>query len=155
VAAPLSPSVSGLLSSLREVHAGGRTALYDAVFTSAALVSMRPGSTARGVQRWQDTMSVLEPAAVRQVVRGSNAVVYGVLTEVPEVRKDSLWLNDVARDTGGRVLVARSIERLTKVFLQVLAEFAAATCSRTRRRASAATTGGTRSTCRCGATGAR
>jgi VWFA-related protein len=122
--APLSPRVSGLLSALRGVHAGGRTVLYDALFTSAALVRhATPRVLLVVFSDGQDTMSVLEPAAVRQVVRDSNAVVYGVLTDVPEVRKDSLWLNDVARDTGGRVLVAGSIERLTKVFLQVLAEF--------------------------------
>jgi VWFA-related protein len=124
VAAPLSPRVDALLSALRTVPAGGRTALYDAVFTAVALVSRATTRILIVVfSDGQDTMSVLEPASVRDIVRTGNAVLYGVLTDVPADRQHSRWLNDVSRDTGGRTLVAGAPEKLSRVFLRILAEF--------------------------------
>jgi VWFA-related protein len=124
VVVPLSPHLDVPSTKLRDVQAGGRTALYDAVFTALALVRHGTERTLVVVfSDGQDTMSILDPVDVRRIAREANAVVYGVLTEAPAVRKDSLWLSDVAHDTGGRTLVARSLDTLSKVFLQIVAEF--------------------------------
>ena len=105
--------------ALRQPTAAGRTSLIDALY--AGLLQVDGGdrrSLLIAFSDGVDTSSWLEPPTVVQVARQAATVVYGVSAAWPPPD----LLQDVASETGGDVLDARS-RQLERAFTDVLADF--------------------------------
>jgi len=98
----------------------GSTSLFDAVY--AALLLCDPGRGRPLVLVFSDGRdhgSWLAPEAVRAVARASDSVVHAVVVG----DEDRSFLEEVARDTGGRSWAARSDRELRDAFVGALEEF--------------------------------
>ena len=137
--APLSTSAAALRESLVDVHAGGSTALFDAVF--AGLTTSRT-SAARPLlllfTDGRDTVSWLSAADVLVAARASEASIYAVNTSpvrrVPPLpptwasvaaSSDDEFLRRITRDTGGQLLHAESASEVQARFTEALTEIGA------------------------------
>jgi len=120
---PLTRKHGEVRDALTRVHAGGRTALYDAVFTGLALGAGESG-------RWlvlvfsdgADTASWLAGDRVLAEAGRSSLVVYGVTAE-GRARDARPWLNSITAATGGRVTDAAGSEDIGRVFVDLLNEY--------------------------------
>lgn len=109
--------------ALATVHAGGRTALYDAVFTGLTLGAGESG-------RWlvlvfsdgADTASWLAGDRVLAEAGRSSLVVYGVTAE-GRARDARAWLDGITAATGGRVTDAAGSADVGRVFVELLNEY--------------------------------
>ena len=120
---PLTRKHDEVRDALTRVHAGGRTALYDAVFTGLALGTGESG-------RWlvlvfsdgADTASWLAGDRVLAEAGRSSLVVYGVTAE-GRARDARPWLDGITAATGGRVTDAAGSEDVGRVFVDLLNEY--------------------------------
>lgn len=148
-AGPLSSDRGAVLAAIDSMGASGATSLFDAVY--AALV-LREGSPRRALvivfTDGHDSSSWLAPAAVLDVAKQTDAVVYGVTLAPPEsVRSETVarsgpellagplivtrpsgqqepppFLSEIASMTGGRVLHASNPAKLRGLFEQAVRE---------------------------------
>jgi VWFA-related protein len=110
--------------SLAQVHAGGRTALIDAVYAGLSAGFGESG-------RWlvlvfsdgADTASWLDPARVITEARRSSLVVYGVTAGATASEQERPWLLAIADATGGRVTPTEGTTDLGRVFVSLLNEY--------------------------------
>lgn len=132
-------------AALRNVAAGGSTALRDAV--SVALTSAAPPDRRQLIVFFtdgSDSVSVTTPALLTTAARRSRATLTFVMPGMGNVtvtstqagqatvnrstsfllppRSDSLW-NRLATETGGRVIAVGSTTNLSETFRRVLEEF--------------------------------
>ena len=120
---PLTLAHDDVRRALATVHAGGRTALYDAVFTGLTLGAGESG-------RWlvlvfsdgADTASWLAGDRVLAEAGRSSLVVYGVTAE-GRARDARPWLDGITAATGGRVTDAAGSEDIGRVFVDLLNEY--------------------------------
>ncbi len=120
---PLTRTHDEVRHALGNIHAGGRTALYDAVFTGLTLGTGESG-------RWlvlvfsdgADTASWLAGERVLAEAGRSSLVVYGVTAE-GRARDARNWLDGVAAATGGRVTDAAGAGDIGRVFVDLLNEY--------------------------------
>ncbi len=146
MAASLTDDPELVRSAAQAVEAGGATALYDA--TLAALVT-RHRLDGRAVlllfSDGADTSSWLDPRTVITAAQRSDVVIYGVTlrrqieqrtpAEARQNRLERDWFREapfgfgrqflqlLAEDTGGAVLVAERSDQLRDTFLRVIREF--------------------------------
>jgi Ca-activated chloride channel family protein len=117
--------IAALRERLRDLRAGGSTALVDATAAALVLADREP---APGLillfSDGQDTTSWLRPASVEEAAGRSESVVYAV-TARPRFGSHASdgFLERVSRGTGGAVEYAESTEHLAKTFLRILDEF--------------------------------
>jgi Ca-activated chloride channel family protein len=120
---PLTQKRDDVRQALATVHAGGRTALYDAVFTGLTLGAGETG-------RWlvlvfsdgADTASWLAGDRVLAEAGRSSLVVYGVTAE-GRARDARAWLDGITAATGGRVTDAAGSADIGRVFVDLLNEY--------------------------------
>jgi len=108
-----------VLAALDGVGAGGRTALYDAVYAG---LSMAAGDEGRSLllvfSDGLDNASWLTASQLLQSLKRSSVVVYAVATPGhPTV------LGEMATDTGGELLQNAADRRLAEAFVRVLEQF--------------------------------
>lgn len=107
--------------AIDEAEPAGETSLVDAAFAGMMLAESDVG---RGLvivfSDGLDTASWLRPAAVVDVARRSDAVVYAV-SAGPASRAE--FLRDLTEQTGGRLFAVESTRGLREAFLEVLDEF--------------------------------
>jgi VWFA-related protein len=98
----------------------GNTALVDGVYAGLALGESDVGRTLLIVfSDGLDTVSWLTPAAVLEIAKRSDAVVYAISTG----RAKPEFLRDLTSFTGGRLFEAEKTANLGAIFLDVLQEF--------------------------------
>jgi VWFA-related protein len=118
--APLTSDLEQLRAALAVVEPAGDTALTDGAYAGITVADSAPG---RGLvivfSDGRDTASWLGERAVVDAARRSNAVVYGVSAGA----RDTSFLRDLARATGGRLYEVESTGNLRSVFLAALEEF--------------------------------
>ncbi len=119
---PLSSDLSSITRALTSVVPGGRTSMFDGLYTGLML---NRGSTTRAAvllfSDGRDNASWLEEPAVRKVARESDVVVYGVGLD-DSVRNQ---LEGIVEETGGEFLRADSAKQLKPAFLQLLGQMQA------------------------------
>jgi VWFA-related protein len=118
--APLTSDLEQVRAALASVEPAGDTALTDGAYAGITVADNAPG---RGLvivfSDGRDTASWLSHRAVVDAARRSNAVVYGVSAGA----RDTSFLRDLARTTGGRLYEVESASNLRGVFLAALEEF--------------------------------
>ncbi len=120
---PLTLKHDEVRQALAGVHATGRTALYDAVFTGLTLGAGETG-------RWlvlvfsdgADTASWLAGDRVLAEAGRSSLVVYGVTAEGRALDARP-WLDAITSATGGRVTDAAGSADVGRVFVELLNEY--------------------------------
>jgi Ca-activated chloride channel homolog len=123
---PLTREHDAIRQVVTRLDAGGRTALFDAVFTG---LTMGLGESGRWLvlvfSDGADTASWLEGERVLEAAQRSSVVVYGITSVMPDRGPDSeQWLQTVAGTTGGRVISAGATD-LGRLFVEVLNEYRA------------------------------
>jgi Ca-activated chloride channel homolog len=121
---PLTHAHDEVRQALGRVQAGGRTALFDAIFSGVALGSGESG-------RWlvlvfsdgADTASWLAGERVLDAAKRSSLVVYGVTAGRARVNESQAWLEALAQATGGRVSEAGEGRDIGHVFVDLLNEY--------------------------------
>jgi VWFA-related protein len=125
--------------AIARLTAGGSTALFDAAYAGLALCEGLAGRPLLLLfSDGADTMSWLDQAAVLEVARESNALVYVVAagsTSGPALHREPgregelaerdprrRFLRRLSEDSGGRLLLSPSPEELRGAFLGILAE---------------------------------
>ena len=119
---PFTPDLARLHRALANAQPGGSTALCDAVY--AALRVREPGPRRTAVVVFSDGIDNVSFLAASQVVEAasrSDAVVYAVAVR-DRGERESSFLRDVVRATGGRLFEASSEQDITARFLDVLAD---------------------------------
>jgi VWFA-related protein len=118
--APLTSDIEQVRAALANVEPAGDTALTDGAYAG---LTVADGAAGRGLvivfSDGRDTASWLSERAVVDAARRSNAVVYGVSAGA----RDTSFLRDLARATGGRLYEVESTRNLRSVFLAALEEF--------------------------------
>ena len=123
---PLTLDRPAIRAAIGDIDAGGRTSLRDAVFAALVLRDAHPQRTLVLVfSDDRDTASWLPSAKVIEVAKRTDAVVYAV-----SVAELTAWkgehrrvLEELAAETGGRVVRAGRRGNLTPVFRDILGEF--------------------------------
>jgi VWFA-related protein len=132
-----------LKGALEDVEALGGTAWHDALFAALEMLeTVRERPMVLLFTDGADTYSWLREEQVLPLVQESNAVVYAVAgresfsmadlatsrgqeelrRDQRESRRRTRLLTDVAQESGGRLIEARSTEGLREIFLEILAE---------------------------------
>lgn len=121
---PLTPDVAPVSREVERLFlsAGGRTSLFDALYTG---LSLRRASDTRALvlvfSDGRDNSSWLSSTQLSQVVRESDVVVYAVGLD-DGVKGD---LKEIAEETGGTALVAQSTKELKTLFARIVREMQA------------------------------
>jgi Ca-activated chloride channel homolog len=119
--AGLTGATTTVRAALERTEPNGDTSLVDAAFAGIMLGESDVGRSLVIVfSDGLDTSSWLEPAAVIEVAKRSDAVVYAVAAGL---RARAKFLGDLTEQTGGRLFEIESTKRLSAVFLEVLDEF--------------------------------
>ncbi len=123
---PLSRDRSALRDGLAAVHAGGATALRDAV-QLVLPTAVAPGSRALLLlfTDGRDTVSWVSEEDVVDSARKSSVVVHAVDVRTPNDMGSAAFLDHVAGATGGRRWSATSDRDLQRLFTQALEEMRA------------------------------
>jgi VWFA-related protein len=118
--AALSADLEQVRAALASVEPTGDTALIDGAYAG---ITIADGAAGRGLvivfSDGRDTASWLSAPAVVDAARRSNAVVYGVSAGA----RDTSFLRELTRATGGRLYEVESTGNLRSVFLAALEEF--------------------------------
>jgi len=118
---PLTRDAAGLRAGLVRPDRPGETALVDAGYAAIAAATADTGrALAVLFTDGVDTSSVLRPEMVLGIAKRADVVVYGV---TPANVADIPFLNDVTKQTGGRVLRAASAADVRGRLLAILDEF--------------------------------
>ena len=123
--------ISGLTSdraaigaALKTLHAEGRTTLRDGTFAALALREEDRGRTLLLLfSDGRDTASWLTEPGVLEIAKRSDVVAYPVAVHQPADHEHEKFLDNLARETGGRVVVANASANLQTTFTAILAEF--------------------------------
>ncbi len=119
--ADLTTDLGRVRSGLDRARPAGNTAVIDASYAGMMLGESAVGRSLVIVfSDGLDTSSWLEPDAVIEIARRSDAVVYAVSVGLSP-RSD--FLSDLSEQTGGRLFTIESTKNLSAVFLEVLDEF--------------------------------
>lgn len=122
---PLTTDHEKVRAALERVQAGGRTALYDAVFTGLSLGAGESG-------RWlmlvfsdgADTASWLTATEVLDAAKRASLVVCGVTAGVAARANEAVpWLEEMVQTTGGRAVDAMADKEIGRVFVRLLEEY--------------------------------
>ena len=119
---PFTPDLARLRRALADAQPGGSTALCDAVY--AALRLREPGPRRTAIVVFSDGIDNLSWLTASQVVEAasrSDAIVYAVAVR-DRGERESSFLRDVVRATGGQLFEASSERDLPARFLDVLAD---------------------------------
>jgi Ca-activated chloride channel family protein len=119
---PFTPDLARLHRALANARPGGSTALCDAVY--AALRLREPGPRRTAIVVFSDGLDNLSWLTAPQVVAAasrSDAVVYAVAVR-DQGERESSFLRDVVRATGGRLFDVTSEQDITARFQDVLAD---------------------------------
>lgn len=113
-------------STLHTLYLEGHSAVRDAVFAALVMRQIDPGRTIilLASHGW-DHISWVPPQSLLDAARRTDAVVYAATYEHAGVSpmKYARLLDDLAEETGGRVLVVEDGRDLRGVFVNILAEF--------------------------------
>jgi VWFA-related protein len=119
-------------AALDRTAARGTTALHDAVFAALKLADPRHGRpTILVFSDGEDVMSILSGEQVLRAARESDAVVYVVFlaADLPGAARPGRrsprppeFLEDLAKETGGRLWKATSPEELRDRFVEILSQ---------------------------------
>jgi VWFA-related protein len=121
LAADLSTDTTGVRSALERVAVFGDTALVDAAYTGIVVgESDRARSLLIVFSDGLDTASYLHPAAVHDMARRTDTVVYAVSAGIPA---RATFLRELVRLTGGALLEDPGTVDLESAFLGILDEF--------------------------------
>jgi VWFA-related protein len=139
----LSPRTEPLKQALEEVEALGSTAWHDALFAALEILeAVREKPMVLLFTDGADTYSWLREPQVMPLISKSNAVVYAITRNervpVPDRRTTQAQeefrqnrraqlrrirlLEEVTRESGGRLIETSSTDRLQGIFLEILAE---------------------------------
>jgi Ca-activated chloride channel family protein len=111
------------LSALDRLEALSSTTLHDAVYAALALAEPRQGRSALVVlSDGEDNTSWLSPREVQAVAAATDATVYAVAAAANRSDAQVRFLQDVARETGGRLWLLGGSLRLQEALRGVLEE---------------------------------
>lgn len=121
LAAPLTPDASRTRAAIDRIQPRGATALHDAAYSGLVLGESDVGRSlvilfTDGV----DTSSYLTREEVLDVARRSDGVVYAAAVGS---RGRRVFLQDITRQTGGRLIELDSTKYLSQAFASILSEF--------------------------------
>ena len=115
------PDVELLRRGLRKLQSGGDTALVDAAYAAMVLSEADAGRPLAVIfSDGADTSSFLRASHVLATARSADAVVYTIAAGRSRERE---FLDDLASQTGGRMLRSESPEELANTMRGILDEF--------------------------------
>ncbi len=125
VVAPLTTDRGVTAAAIHRLSAGGRTVLRDGAFAGIAL--QEPGQRRTLLLIFsdgQDTGSWLRPGRVIEAAGRADVVVYGVALGRPKQSPpETAFLEALAKETGGRVIVTDGSADIRLAFTRIIAEF--------------------------------
>jgi len=133
---PFTSDKQALESAIRDLRAGGATALYNAVYIALRQLATVKAETESTIRRnvvvvlsdGEDTSSLVTFDQLLDLARRSQTAIYPISLTADSPVSDrtnqaaTFALRQLAQETGGRLLAAKRADELTGVYSQITAE---------------------------------